>query len=291
MAPITAWAWGGLALFLVGCGVKAARYARMPMHLRWELHPLASGDDPDAAAAGGAEGMTGWRRLAHEARFVAREVASLAMVRRHNPSLWPASLAFHWGIYLLFLLGAGTVAAAAGLVPTALAGRAALVIPWQLAGVALATSGAVALLVRRAADPVMRRVSRPADFLQLGLLLAALLASWGRFLWADPTLGTAVALLRGTGLPDRLAGAAGWAVAEVALVALFLGVLPFTRMTHFFTKFFAWHLVRWDERANPGGARFAGDLARQLERPMRWRAPHAGGGGSWRDAATRRDSR
>jgi len=282
-----------VVLFVVGCSAKAMRYARMPMHLRWELYPLASGDDSDATPPAVSEGAptSRWRRLVIEARFILKEVTTLAMVRRHNPSLWPASLAFHWGVYLLFLLGAGAVAGALGLVPGAAAGLAAVVVPWQLVGMALATLGTVALLFRRIADPVLRGVSTPSDYVHLGLVLAALLASWGRFLVADRSLAATISVLRGS----PLAPPAGWSGAlvagEVVLVGLFLAYLPFSRMTHFFTKFFAWHMVRWDDRENRDGARFATDLARQLGRPVGWQAPHIGAGRRWRDVVKRSGER
>jgi nitrate reductase gamma subunit len=292
MQAVAAWAWACVALFVVGCAAKAVRYARMPMHLRWELHPLASADDPDAthAAVSGSAAASRWRRLVVEARFILKEVTTLAMVRRHNPTLWPASLAFHWGVYLLFLLGAGAVATAMGLIPGAAAGLAVAVVPWQLVGMGLATLGTVALLFRRIADPVLRGVSTPSDYVHLGLVLAALLASWGRFLWADRTLATTVVVLRGSPGPRPAGWDMAWAGAEVALVAFFLAYLPFSRMTHFFTKFFAWHMVRWDDRENRDGARFASDLARQLGRPVGWQAPHVGGG-RWRDVVKRSGER
>jgi hypothetical protein len=35
--------YAGGILFLAGCVVRAARYAREPIHLRWEIYPVPHG--------------------------------------------------------------------------------------------------------------------------------------------------------------------------------------------------------------------------------------------------------
>lgn len=291
MNLVALWCYLTLAAFAAGCVLKALRYATAPVHLRWELYPLpASG----GAGFGGSyfEEVDWWlrpprrSRLA-EARVIATEVLTLETVRVHNWPLWLPSLAFHWGLYLLFALGAVLLAAGparvSGLpVPAAFGGGWLLSI-WGAMGLGLGTLGALALLVRRTLQPRLRGASTPADFLHLGLLLAVFAASWGSWLVADreyasgSTFAAAIGSFRGAPVLN------GWTAAQVVLLGLFLSYLPWSHMAHFFTKFFTWHSVRWDDL--PAEARQEAAVRRALMLPAGWSAPHVrrGGADSWND--------
>ncbi len=41
MGSLQVWTCLALAAFAVGCTYKALRFAAMPLHLRWELYPVA----------------------------------------------------------------------------------------------------------------------------------------------------------------------------------------------------------------------------------------------------------
>ena len=289
MNLVALWCFLTLAAFAAGCALKAFRYATAPMHLRWELYPLPAG-----AGFGGSyfEEVDWWLRPQRRSRlaalrFIAVEVLTLETVRTRNRRLWLPSLAFHWGLYLLFalgaaLLGAGGLRAVGAPVPTALAGGP-LLATWGALGLGLGTLGALGLLARRTLEPRLRGASSPADFLHLVLLLAVFAASWGSWLVADRSYAAgaafAVALTSFAAVPDLPA----WTAAQVVLLGLFLAYLPWSHMAHFFTKFFTWHSVRWDDL--PADRRHAASLRRALMLPNGWSAPHVrrGGGRSWGD--------
>ena len=290
MNLVALWCYLTLAAFAAGCVLKALRYAAAPMHLRWELYPLPAG----SGGFGGSyfEEVDWWlrpqrrSRLA-ELRVIAAEVFTLETVRAHNRPLWLPSLAFHWGLYLLFALGAALLGAgvlrAAGAPVTAVLDGGVLLSAWGAAGLGLATLGALGLLARRTLEPRLRGASSPADFLHLVLLLAVFAASWGSWLVADRSYAAgaafAVALTSFAAVPDLPA----WTAAQVVLLGLFLAYLPWSHMAHFFTKFFTWHSVRWDDL--PADRRHAASLRRALMLPNGWSAPHVrrGGGRSWGD--------
>jgi nitrate reductase gamma subunit len=75
---------------------------------------------------------------------------------------------------------------------------------------------------------------------------------------------------------------------HIILSLLFMVYLPFTHMTHFFTKFFTYHKVRWDDEANKPGSKMAEKMAQQLDQTVTWAAPHIGADGrkNWIAIAT-----
>ena len=262
----------GIAAFVAGCLRKAVRALRMPSHLRWELYPIPAG-------RGG------------QARTIAEEVLTLRMVRQRNPRLWLPSLLFHYGLYLLFALGAtllasGLLAAFGARVPWV--GGSSVLAAWGALGIAAGALGALGLLARRGLDPGIRASSAPGDFVNLGWLLAIFGASAGAWLFADRDYGFALsflaAALGGRGVP----GASAWFAAEALLLAGFLAYLPATHMTHFFAKWFTWHAVRWDEAPLVAGGPLEREMQRLLARPVPWSAPHVGADGrkTWTEVAT-----
>ncbi len=50
-------------------------------------------------------------------------------------------------------------------------------------------------------------------------------------------------------------------------------------MTHFFTKFFTYHKVRWEDEPNLKGSKMQEKIAKQLQQPVEWAAPHIGADG------------
>jgi len=254
---------GGIA-FLAGSAVRAVRYAKQPMHLRWEIHPVPRG-----------------RR--GELKFMVPEIAFLKALWKFNRPMWYVSYPFHLGLYLLAagLLLAGGSAAGIG------TARPAAVL-CGTAGAALGLCGSLGLLARRATTRELRIYSAPADYFNLvffAVTQALLLAGY----WLRPagTPGPAAILL----------GAATWNKAlqppqvlsfGMAAGAILAGYIPMTHMAHFIGKFFTYHQVRWDERANVPGSSIDRKMAEYLMYRPTWSARHVGAGGTrtWADIAT-----
>jgi len=294
MGLLQIWISAALLAFVVGCAYKAIRFATMPVHLRWELYPVAH--DRERAEHGGSyfEDADWWtkprrRSLLGEAKTIAQEVLALRIVRENNRGLWLPSLAFHWGLYLLCALGCFLIAGAVGRAPShrAIAWLAGgrLLSAWGAIGLALASVGCGALLARRLVRRDLRGASTPAGFFHLALLLAVFAASWASWLAADRDYTLTARFLRASVTLTPAAPASPWLVAEVVLLGLFLAYLPWSQMTHFFTKFFTWHSVRWDDAPNLGGSVYEERMRRSLLRPVHWSAPHVGADGArtWAD--------
>jgi nitrate reductase gamma subunit len=275
-----------LAMFAVGCLRRARQYARLPVHLRWELYPVPHEPSPRAAHGGSyfeeSEWWTKPRRVNRfgELRVMAREIFLLETVRRSKPSLWWRSQMFHSGVFLV-IAAAGCQLGAAFIASSVLvmAGRIA-----GYAGLSLMVGGAVVLLWRRVSNVEMRDYTHPADFAQLvALAIAAGLMLVGSLSTDAPGaarfLRSAISFDTGLYVPPILA-------AGILVSAALVAYIPFSRMAHFIGKYFGYHAVRWDDEPNRGG-KLSQALAANLSLKPTWSANHIAGDGkkTWAEIA------
>ena len=206
------------AVFLAGSAFRAAKYARTPIPLRWELYPIPPG------AAG-------------QIRYTLAEILLLRGVWQHNRKLWFRTYPFHTGIYLCAVSVVSLVAGVVWFTEAA-----------ALAGLVLLLAGSCALLAARLFDPALKPYTSPADFFNLGWFAAAA----GVPLAAFALEGAApAAVWRAVFTFHRTPPLAGVGVALTALLAAYI---PFTHMAHFVAKYFAYHKVRWDDHKEPAVA-------------------------------------
>jgi nitrate reductase gamma subunit len=273
------------AVFLVACLARAVRFARTPMHLRWELYPVPH-EAPDRAEHGGSylEQSEWWRQerrpnLAGELRVMVPEMLFLHALRTFNRPLWYRSFPFHFGLYLLggtlaLLLGA---AVAIRLVPAAGAGAD---IVRGLAGISGATgllmalAGAAGLLHRRLSDPALRVSTTPGDIANLLFFIAALgllgVGYVARPAGAPGALALAAGLVSwdaGVRIPRLLSGG-------IVAAALLVAYIPLTHMAHFIAKYFTYHAVRWDDEPLCDAPARARAVAEYLTFRPTWSAGH-----------------
>ncbi len=282
---IGGWVWLCLAIFVVGCLWKAIRYATTPVHLRWDLYPVAHEPRRDH---GGSylEEKEWWTKprkkdLLGEVGAMAGEILFLEGVREHNRRLWWGSLPFHWGLYLLVITTLGLAVEVVGLGGgrlTSLLGISGI------AGGALTAAGAAVLLVLRSSDPRLRPYTSPLDRLNLLVLVAfgllSVLAAW-----AWPGMDGVVRELGGV-LRFKTASAHPLWGAQMVVGALFLLYLPLTRMVHFFAKYFTYHEVRWDDEPLEENRRLAARVQAALNFGVDWSASHVRTGRTWAEVAT-----
>ena len=286
-AALLAWVWLAVVTFVLGCAWRAWRYASAPEHLRWDLYPVAH--EPAARRAYGGshlEEREHWTKpretsLVGEATAMLEEIVFLRGVWRHNRRVFWGSLPFHWGLYLLIGVTALLVPAAAGFMPAWLFWILDLL---AFAGGALVFAGAVRLLILRTTDPGLKRYSAPLDRVNL-----ALFAALGALSLAIPFSGegmaevsravAAAAVFDASPVPALVA-------AHMLLAGLIIGYFPFTRMVHFFAKYFLYHDVRWDDRPLEAGSVMERRLRAALDYGVSWSADHVGPGRTWGEVAT-----
>jgi len=283
-----------LLVFVVGAALKALKYLKMPIHLRWELYPVAH---EKGREYGGSyfEDMDWWTKprkksLMGELKFMIPEILFIRALYHHNSKMWNASFPFHGGLYLLIgllcLLFIGAVAQALGF-------RVSPDSHWiffmlyyitifiGFMGLTSAFWGCARLLINRFTDEDLKAYSAPLDYINLFFILAILLSALNAWLFVDNGFILARRYIQSLiawkpFLSDSLA-----LKTEIALFALFLIYFPFTQMTHMFTKYFAYHNVRWEDEPNLRGNEVEARVKAVLQRKVTWAAPHVPTGRKW----------
>jgi nitrate reductase gamma subunit len=254
------------------------------VHLRWDLYPVAH--DPRRDHGGShLEEKDWWTKpaktsLMGEVQVMAEEIVLLKGVFRLNRRVWWGSLPFHWGLYLMAATTALLVLSSLGLV-----GRAwlwVLTVAGTLGGLLL-TAGSLALLYLRGTDARLRPYTSPLDLVNLALLAVLGALSTGVALQPSgmlPALAATADVLRG-----RAPRVSPLLASQMILASLFLMYLPATRMVHFFSKYFTYHSVRWDDRPRERGSALDRKLVAALGYGVSWSAPHVGPGKTWAEVA------
>lgn len=286
LSALLTWIWLALLVFVAVCGWRALKYARAPEHLRWDLYPVAH--EPGRDHGGSHLEQKDWwsrpRRKSHwgEISFMMLEIFLLRGVWENNRRVWWGSLPFHWGLYLLVITTVGLFLAAFGL--TFGPWSAALTVAGLLGG-GLTAVGALILLIIRSTDPRLRPCTSPLDRLNLALLvlLGALSAGVAAAPGGMATVVTAVGQLVRL-RPPEVSFLIGM---QMTVAALFLFYFPFTRMIHFFAKYFTYHHVRFDDRQVEPGSVLEKRLRASLDFGVTWSAEHLKTGKTWLEIATR----
>jgi nitrate reductase gamma subunit len=298
-------AYLGIAVFLVAVVARVVMWAAMPMHVRWELYPVAH-EGPRARYGGSyMEEGEWWTKPRHvsranELRAMLAEIVFMVAVREHNPRLWRRTFPFHFGLYLVItctvlMLANSTLAAASDAASSAALGdvlRTAVIV-FGYAGAVLIVVGALSLLHRRLTDPNLRSYSSGADYFNLLFFVVAF--GWALVTAAavDSDLSRVTAFVTDlvTVRAEALAGE-GWEVllptGSVLLLSVLLAYIPLTHMSHFIGKYFAYHAIRWNDTPNLRGGPQEKKIQAMLNQPVSWAAPHIQGDGkkTWADVAT-----
>jgi nitrate reductase gamma subunit len=298
----------GLGIFAVAVVARFLMWRRMPLHVRWELYPVAH--EGKRARYGGSylEEVDWWKKpreksLVGEVRAMAAEILFLVALREHNRKLWVRSFPFHFGLYLV--IGASLLMGADGLLGAI---SPALANPDQglgllcryasmgcgVAGLGLGLLGALGLIERRLSDPELRDASTGADYFNLLFFVVAFGVALASFALVDRDFRRTFALtqnlvtfnmvaLQGEGLQVLLPSAAA------VLLGVLVAYIPLTHMSHFVGKFFAYHAIRWNDEPNLRGGHQEPAIAALLQKKITWAAPHIDSGDgkkSWAEAAT-----
>ena len=298
--------YAAVAVFLAAIVVRSLKIIRLPIHLRWELYPVAH--EKGRAQYGGSylEESNWWTKpressMLGELKVMIPEILLLAGVREHNQSHWLRSFPFHFGLYLLgglvALLLVGAVATLAGVDVSATGGVVGsllyhLTYVVGYAGMGLGLLGALALLIRRVSNEDYREYTKKADYFNLVFFIVALGVAIVAHATVDPTF-TALRefFARMVTLDVAGAGAAipsGLMALEIVLGSLLVAYIPLTHMSHFFTKYFMYHDIRWSDEPNFKGGKIEQKVNEALQYPVSWSAPHIRGDGkkNWVDVAT-----
>jgi len=302
-------AYCGVVIFLVAVFARFVMWSKMPMHVRWELYPVAH--EGKKASYGGSylEESDWWAKkrevsLFGELKVMVPEILFLVALKEHNKKLWTRSFPFHFGLYLVAACTALMMLAAilGALLPSVMAGSLGRAIAWLIpvtgyAGLALGLLGSFGLFMRRRSRS-LRDYTAPMDLVNLvffvavfGVALATALVVDRDFsivsLFVANLVTFKVAALPGVGPAVMLPS-----ISAILLAAL-VAYIPLTHMSHFVGKYFAYHAIRWQDTPNLAGGKEEPVIHELLNRPVSWSAPHIGGDGkkTWLDVATEDQSK
>ncbi len=299
-------AYVAIGIFVIAVAARFFYWQKMPMHVRWELYPVAH--EGKRARHGGSylEDVDWWKKEREvdrisELKQMLPEMIFLVALREHNPKLWWRSFPFHFGIYMVIgctflMFGGGVLGAVA---PAAMAGGLGAAIQYIClacggVGLLLGLLGALGLLHRRLTDPELKDFTAPADLFNLVFFVLAFGTALVTIALVDrdfsKTLGFATALVAFSMAP--MSAAAGLEplllTATVVLLGALVAYIPLTHMSHFVGKWFSYHEIRWKDAPNLKGGPEEEAIGAALNRPVSWAASHIDGGGkkSWADVAT-----
>jgi len=286
---------------VAACAARAVFYARLPLHLRWELYPVPH-EDPKRVNHGGSyfEEVDWWKKsrksnLIGEARVMIPEILFLKGLWEFNRKLWFRSFPFHFGLYLLIkAVGVVLLAALAHLLlPSLMTPAVTTVLHWIYtllggAGAALCLVGSLSLLVRRLTDPKLKIYTTPGDILNLLFFTAVLVLVGLGYLLRGPGAPGVVEIARGLLTFDTSLRVPALLSAGLALGGLLTAYIPLTHMSHFIGKYFTYHSVRWSDEPNLPGSKIEKTLAEYLTYRPTWSAGHVAADGTrtWAEVAT-----
>jgi nitrate reductase gamma subunit len=294
-------AYVGIAFFLIACVARFIMWTKMPMHVRWELYPVAH-EGGGKAAYGGSylEESDWWTKkrevsLVGELKVMVPEILFLVALREHNRKLWTRSFPFHFGLYLvggvtaLMLVGGLIVGYAPATVAGPIGAAIGFIVPFIAgAGLVLGIIGAVGLFLRRRSR-TLRDYTAPADLFNLLFFIVAFGVALVTFVGYDRDFSlvsgfvTNIVTFNLAPIGDGTAGLL--LTLSVVFLALLVAYIPTTHMSHFIGKYFAYHAIRWADDPNLPGGKQEAAIEELLSRPVSWSAPHinADGKKSWLD--------
>jgi len=291
-----------VALCVIGVIARAFKYYNTPIHLRWELYPVAH--EAEKVHHGGSyyEDLDWWEKppkpsLIAELKGMLPEMIFVKGLWEHNRKLWYRSFPFHFGLYMLMgfagLLILGAILELAGVAISAEAspiGRFIFYLTFVagVPGMALVLLGSLGLIHRRMTDPDMADFTYFSHYFNLLLIFATALFVLLAWIIADPVFSQLRAFIAGLLTFSPPESLSGLIVAEAALAAFLVAYIPFTNLAHPIAKYFTYHMVKWDDEPNLPGGKVEKKINRVLQYPVTWAAPHVRGDGkrTWAEIAT-----
>ena len=283
-----------LLVFVAGLSWRVIRYSSLPVHLRWELYPVAH---EKSRPYGGSylEDIDWWHRPIRtnplgEFTVFMGEILFFKEYFKSKRGFWYFVYPFHIGLFLILawvvLLLIGAFIQIGGAEVSATSTNIWIAIVYYLtliAGVAAFVTGIfgnIGLLIKRLTDNDMKNYTDPIDYFNLACILAIFSLGFLTWIVEDPAFNMARGYI--SGLIQFKSGELGiLGTAFVLLSLLFLAYMPFTRMMHYVAKYFTYHKVRWDDRPNFRGSQLEGKIRKMLSWRGTWAAHHIKPGMTW----------
>jgi len=285
------------AVFVIAVALRFIKFATTPAHLRWELYPVAHEGKRSAYGGSYLEDGEWWNKKSEQNKLgeltvMLPEIFLLLGIWEHNRKMWLWSFLMHHGVYWLAgLAGFMLLGGFLGLVGAGDGGFANFIpklFPiFGMVGYIAGTIGTLGMLVIRTTDSGLKKYSAFSTYFNLLFLLAIFVTGLvNLFTNSDMFVEMAgfFAGLVGAGFVE----VSGMTALHLTWAILFVLYLPFTHMTHFFTKYFTYHSVRWNDEPNIRGGKLEKQIIENLQFKPTWSAKHIGADGNknWAEIAT-----
>jgi nitrate reductase gamma subunit len=278
---------------------RSIKYARMPVHLRWELYPVPH---EGGRKYGGSylQEREWWtkprqRNFLQDIIYIVRDYLTFHQYFRLNRGYWSVLYLWHVGFYLIVLfhglVAIGAFCEIAGVDIKAGTGNAGtsffyyLTIVTGVAGFALGCLGSIGVFIRRRTDEDLRAFASIKNYFSYVFYFAVFasgIASFG----IDPNFAVYREFYHAVFTLDSAVHVDAALVIHALLFAAFLFYMPSTQAMHYATKFFAFFAIRWNDAPNLRGGNVDKKLETLLKQPVTWSAPHIRDRGNWVDVAT-----
>lgn len=298
-------AYCAIGTFIVAVIVRFFMWAKMPLHLRWELYPIPH--EAKRAHYGGSylEETDWWKKpretsLWAELKVMIPEIFFLVALKENNHKLWIRSFPFHFGLYLV--IGCTMLMLLTGILETVNSSFVSgglgevlhiAIIACGIFGLVLGLLGALGLLQRRLTDPALKDYTTSADIFNLLFFIVAFGFTLVIVFIADLNFSNTIAFTHNlvsfqlSALPDTSAANLLTAI-TVILLGLLTAYIPMTHMSHFVGKYFAYHSIRWNDKPNVSDKIQEKEIQKHLSYKLSWAASHIQGDNkkTWIDVAT-----
>ncbi len=290
-----------VVLFIILVISKIVKYYSTPVHVRWELYPVAHETDRNKYGGSYYEEEGWWKKKVkknHLAEFwvMFEEIFFLKGVYHNNKKLWFFSFPFHLGLYLIvgtfFLIFASAILDITAVInlnniQTAFGNILTIITDiCGYAGLGLTFIGCIGLIIQRLSDKKFKFYNAPMDFVNLIFILVLDVSISLTLVFSNPSFILSKLYAKNlltfsfANIPDTLF------IVHIILISFFLLYFPITRMMHLFAKYFTYHNVRWEDEANVKGGKLEKRIKEALNFGVSWSAPHMKTGKTWAEVAT-----
>lgn len=267
-----------IILFVFILVYRTVRIASLPVHLRWELAPIPHERNRNKYGGSYLEGYEWWQKprkksLTAVIKYMAVEILLLRAIWKHNRALWPLSLTFHAGIYLVILAVLLSIIHAFVSIGGATS-KLLLDIAWIIAiiGYIMGGLGVVGLILKRISNDDLRHFSSFTTYFNLFFLGAIFFTGYLSWLKSGNLATDMSLIIKQTLTLDSTIDISYPLSLHIGLSLVFLIYLPMTNMIHFVAKYFTYHEIRWDDE--PQDAKMTEKIRGLMEQPVGWASSH-----------------
>ena len=301
MTILYLFAYLSIIVFIIFVLKKIFKYSRMPVHLRWEIYPVAHEAGRNKYGGSYYEEPDWWEKKIKKSYFAEflvmfEEIFFLKGVYVHNKKLWFFSFPFHLGLYLItatFILITGSaildissvinfsnVHSTPGVILSDLTNI------FGYAGLGLTFIGCIGLIFKRLSDKKYKFYNTRMDLINLWFILVLVLSVSLTLVYSNPSFNLSKVFIKNLLTFNFHYIPGTFFTIHIVLISLFLLYFPATRMMHLFAKYFTYHNVRWGDEPNVKGSKLESKIKEALNFGVSWSAPHIKTGKTWAEVAT-----